>query len=80
MTVVSLAPGFLQQYTAHLSHLQISQLGKLLPTIVQEAGKWLRVLVSDLVGADVAALGESLLANITREWLFPGMASLVGLE
>lgn len=62
------------------SHLQIPQLGKLLPTVVQEAGKWLGVLVGDLVGTDVAALGESLLADITREGLFPCMASLMGLK
>lgn len=37
------------------------------------------MLVSDLVGTNIASLGESLLADITGEGLFAGMASLMCL-
>jgi hypothetical protein len=38
------------------------------------------MLVSDLVGTNIASLGESLLADITGEGLFARMASLMCLE
>jgi hypothetical protein len=62
------------------SYLEVSQLRELLPAVVQQAGERLRVLVGDFVRADVAALGEALLADITGEGLFAGMAALMGLE
>jgi hypothetical protein len=37
------------------------------------------MLVSDLVGTNIASLGESLLADITGEGLFARMASLMCL-
>jgi hypothetical protein len=37
------------------------------------------MLVSDLVGTNIASLGESLLADITGEGLFACMASLMCL-
>lgn len=62
------------------AYLEISQLRELLPAVVQQAGKRLRVLVGNFVRADVAALGEALLADITGEGLFAGMAALMGLH
>ena len=54
-------------------------MGELLPAIIQETSKGLRVLMGDLVGADVAALGETFVADIAREGLFTCMAALMRL-
>lgn len=62
-----------------LWHLKISELGELLPTFIQQARKGLCMLVSNLMGADIAPLSKPLLTDVTREWFFSCMASLMGL-
>ena len=61
------------------TNLEIAKLGELLPTIVQETGKWLSLQMGDLMSADIPPLSESLFADITLEGLFACMATLMGL-
>lgn len=61
------------------SHLEIAQLSKLFPAVVQQTGEWLGMLVCDFMGTDIAALGKPLLTYIARERFLASMTSLMGL-
>lgn len=63
-----------------MANLEIAQLGELFPAIVQLAGIWLGLFVRDLVGSDIAALGESLVADLARIGLFASVSALMGLK
>lgn len=54
-------------------------MGELLAAVVQEAGEGFCLEVGDLVGADVAALGEALMADVAFKGLFACVAALMGL-
>lgn len=62
-----------------IAYLEIPQLGKLLPTIVQPADEGLLVHVGIQVGTNIAALSEALVADITGERLFTRVTALVSL-
>jgi hypothetical protein len=61
------------------THLQITQLGELFPTVVQLASKGFDLLVYDLVGAHIAPLCEGFAADVAVVWPFSSMPSLMGL-
>jgi hypothetical protein len=54
-------------------------LGELLAAVVQQAGEGLCLEVGDLVGADVAALGEALVADVAFEGFFACVSALMSL-
>lgn len=60
--------------------LQIPQLGKHLPAVVQQTPERLDILVGDLVGADVAALRKSSVAYVAGEGFFACVAAFMGLQ
>jgi len=60
--------------------LEVAQLSKLLPAIIQLTGIRLALLMSDLVGSDVAALGESLVTDFAFVGLFASVSALMGLQ
>jgi hypothetical protein len=62
------------------TNLEVSKLGEWLAAVVQFADVRFSVIVNDLVGADVAALRESLPTDGTRKRSLARVASLVGLE
>jgi hypothetical protein len=61
------------------NHLQVSQLGELLPTFVQFACEGLDLLVHDLVCAHVASLRKCLATKIAAVGSLAGVASFVSL-
>lgn len=62
-----------------VTYLQIAQLSELFPTVIKFAGKWLDLLVDDLVGPHIASLCESLAANVATVRTLASVSSLVGL-
>lgn len=60
-------------------YLEIAQLGEFLAAVVEETGEGFCLEVGDLVGADVAALGEALVADVAFEGFFAGVSALMGL-
>lgn len=62
------------------SYLQVTELGKLLATLIQQTGEWFGMQMGDLVGTDIAALSKALVADVTRKWLFTGVPTLMGLR
>ena len=61
------------------TNLEVSELGEGLAAVIESAEVWFGLIVNDLVGADVAALGEPLATDIACKWSVTGMSSLVGL-
>lgn len=62
------------------AYLEVTKLGKLLSTRIEETGKWFCLHMGDLMGADVAPLGEALVADFTFKWLFACVSALMGLD
>jgi hypothetical protein len=62
------------------AHLEITELRELLTAFIETTEVGLGLIVNDLVGADVPALGKSLPANFALVWTFSGMPSFVCLE
>lgn len=62
------------------TNLEVTKLGKLLSTVVQETSEGLFFPVGDLVCADVSSLGEAFVADLTREGLFSGVTALMSLD
>lgn len=55
-------------------------MGKLFATAIEETGKRLCGLVGGLVGAHIAPLRKSLVADVTGVGLFAGMSPLMSLR
>jgi hypothetical protein len=62
------------------SYLEVSELGELLPTLLQLAGVWFRSIMDDFVGTNVALLSKAFPADIALIWSFAGVTALVCLK
>ena len=62
------------------AYLEIAELRKLLAAVIETTEVGLRLIVDDLVGANVPALGEPLPTNFALVWAFSSVPSFVGLE
>lgn len=61
------------------AHFEISKLGELLAAVVELAGEWLDLLMNNLVGSNVAALGERLAADLAIVRPLPSVSPFVSL-
>jgi hypothetical protein len=62
------------------TYFEIAELRELLAAIIETAEVGLRLIVNDLVGADLPALRESLPTDFTMVWAFSGVPSFVCLK
>jgi hypothetical protein len=62
------------------TYFEVAELRKLFAAVIESTQVRLGLIVDDLVGANVAALGESLPADFTLVWAFSGVPSFVRLE
>jgi hypothetical protein len=65
--------------SGNVTYLEVSELSELFAAVVESAEIWFGCIVNDLVGANVAALCESLSTDFARVWSFTCMASFMGL-
>jgi hypothetical protein len=63
-----------------VSYLEIPQLGKLLATVVQTADEGLCIVVSILVGTNIATLSEALVADLTGERFLARVTTFMSLR
>lgn len=62
-----------------ITDLEVAKLSELFTAIIQPTGERLRLLMGDFMRANIATLGEFLVANLTRIWLLSSVASLMSL-
>jgi hypothetical protein len=62
-----------------IAYLEVSQLGKLLPTIIQSAGERLDLLVNNLVCTNIATLRKCFAADVAAIRALSSMAPLMRL-
>jgi hypothetical protein len=62
------------------TYFEVAELRKLFAAVIESTQVRLGLIVDDLVGANVAALGESLPADFTLVWAFSGVPSFVRFQ
>lgn len=61
------------------THFHIPELREILVAIVKLADEWLESLVGELMGSDVATLGEATTTLVARVWSLTGVTAHVSL-